>query len=255
MMYGLYLSAQGADAAAFHQSVLANNLANARTTGFKRDLPVFRADAAFEAARQLPPAGPETFDHQTGGISVDGTVTDFTQGPLMTTNGQFDIALVGRGFLEVNRNGQRFLTRNGKLSLNDQQQLVMADMNLPVLDVSGQPIEVPTTMTKLEISADGVINSIDAGNARTDLGQLALVEPQFYEQLIKEGDSLYTNLGKAQPASAARLRQGMLEEAEVDPVTGMVDVIQSSRGFEMNMNMIRTQDEMMAGLLQSVGKR
>ena len=123
MIYGLYISAQGADAAAFHQSVLANNMANGRTTGFKRDLPVFRADAPFDAAHQLPPAGPETFENQTGGLSVAGTVTDFSQGPLTTTGTPLDIALVGRGFLEVSRGGQPFLTRNGKLSLNDQQQL------------------------------------------------------------------------------------------------------------------------------------
>ncbi len=261
MIYGMYLSAQGADAAAFHQAVLANNLANAGTTAFKRDIPVFRAHQPFDVEHLQPPAAPETINAQTGGLSVEGTVTDFSPGSLQTTGNPFDVAILGQrpAFFEVGDGDQKFLTRNGKFSLGRDNQLVMSDTlsnkMLPVLTVDGEPIEIPPTSSRVDVSADGVVSSIDGNLSRTVLGQLSLVEPQSPELLVKEGDSLYVNLGNAQPATEAELRQGMLEEADVQPVNEMLDMIQTSRGFEMNMNLVRLQDETLSKLLQSIPRK
>lgn len=261
MIYGMYLSAQGADAAAFHQSVLANNLANAGTTAFKRDIPLFRAHQPFDVEHLQPPAAPETMNLQTGGLSVEGTVTDFSPGSLKSTGNQLDLAIVSQSpaFFEVGAGGQKFLTRNGRFSLGQDNQLVMSDAltnkMLPVLTVDGDTIEIPDGTSKIDIAADGSVTSLDGNNARIALGQLSLVEPRSPELLVKEGDSLYVNLGTAQPADSAEVRQGMLEEADVQPVHEMLDMIQSSRGFEMNMNLVRLQDETLAQLLQSVARK
>jgi flagellar basal-body rod protein FlgF len=258
MIYGLYLSAQGADAAAFHQAVLANNLANAGTTGFKRDIPVFRAHPPFDVSQLQPPSSPETFDQQTGGVTVEGTVTElgeFGQGALRATGADFDAALVGPGFFEVGAGDQRFLTRNGRFALNQDSVLVAADSNLPVLTVGGDRIEVPPNTVRLEISPEGLVRSIDGANLRTDLGQLSLVEPEFPEQLVKEGNTLFANLGVSRPSATTQVRQGMLEESNVEPVTEMIHLIQSSRGFEMNMGLVRLQDETVARLLQTIPRK
>lgn len=261
MLYGLYLSAQGADVAAFHQSVLANNLANANTTAFKRDTPVFRAHAAFDAVHMHPHETPESFELQTGGVSIEGTVTDFQPGPLKTTGHELDLAILGEkpAFFEVGAGDQVFLTRNGKFSVDPNGLLVMSDTlsgkSLPVLSVDGSPIEVPENSVSLEFSQDGLVTSIGPEKLRTALAELSLVEPDSPELLLKEGDSLYLNLGTAKLSETAQVRQGMLEESDVQPVTEMVDLIQSSRGFEMNMNLIRMQDETVAQLLQTIPRK
>jgi flagellar basal body rod protein FlgG len=258
MIYGLYLSGQGADAAAFHQAVLANNLANASTTAFKRDLPVFRAHPPFDVAKLQPQTAPDTIDDQTGGLSVEGTVSDFVQGSFKVTGGDLDVAITGPrpAFLEVGSGKQRFLTRNGQFTLNGDNLLVTADSNaLPVLTVDGSPVEVPPGTVQIDIAADGSMYGVRPDNSRLELGQLSLVEPESLVSLIKEGNSLYVNPGKAQPALEAQVRQGVLEESGTDPVSGMVDLIQSSRGFEMNMGLVRIQDEMLAQLLQTIPKR
>lgn len=261
MIYGLYLSAQGADAAAFRQAVLSNNLANASTTAFKKDIPLFRVHAPFDVENGQPQVAPDTIDEQTGGLSVEGTVTDFSQGSLKTTGNDFDLAVLSNpitrspAFLEVGDGSQQFLTRNGQLSLNQGNQLVMSSTGLPVLNVDGEPITVPLESARLLIGPGGMVTSIDSANLRTDLGQLSLVEPVSPELLQKEGDSLYVNLGKTEPAAGAEVRQGMLEESDTDPVGGMVELIQSSRGFEMNLNLVRLQDETLARLLQSIPRK
>ena len=258
MLYGLYLSAQGADAAAFQQSVLANNLANAGLTAFKRDIPVFRAFPPFDAAEMQPSAAPDTINAQTGGLAVEGTATDLGtigQGTLKATSSDFDLALVGPGFFEVGAGQKRLLTRNGQFLINDQNFLTTADSGLPFLSVDGDPIEVPSGATQLRVTQDGGVIAIGADGAATSLAQLAVVEPQSTRQLVKEGNSLYANLGTSLPAASTQIRQGMLEESNVQPVQEMVNLIQSSRGFEMNMNIIRLQDETVAQLLQSIPRK
>lgn len=257
MIYGLYLSAQGADAAAFSQAVWANNLANAQTTGFKRDIPVFRAHAPFDVENQEPPAAPDTIDDQTGGLSVEGTVTDFQQGSLQTTGNQLDVAITGMrpAFLEVAEGSSRWLTRNGKLTLTPDNILVQADTGFPVLSVDGEPVALPDGTSRVEIGPDGLVTTVNGNNDRIAAGQLSLVEPTNPELLLKEGQHLYANLGKVQPAAGAELKQGMIEEADVNPVAGTLNLIQSSRGFEMNMNLVRLQDDLLGRLLQSVPRQ
>lgn len=255
MIYGLYLSAQGAEAQTLRQAVLANNLANAQTTAFKRDVPLFRAHLPFDALHQTPCDVPPEIEMQTGGVTLSGTVTDFAQGPLEVTQRELDVAIMGPGFLNVAVGRERLLTRNGKMSLGPEGVLVTADHGHPVLDVSGQAIQIPEGFRQVSIAHDGLISATAPGGQVEILGQLGVVEPADLARLTKEGNGFYSAQTPVAPAVNAQVRQGILEGSTTDPVHGMVDLIETSRAFEMNMNLIRYQDEMLGQLISSVGRR
>lgn len=251
MLYGLYLSAQGAEVQGLRQAVVANNIANSGTTGFKRDFALFQAHQTHD--RVFGPAGqpPDTVDEQTGGITLAGTPTDFSQGPLKSTGAPLDVALVGRGFLSVERGGETLLTRNGKLSLDADGRLITTDLGLPVLDQAGVPIVIPPEMVQLQVGANGMLSGVTGTGSVVPLVPLSITEPTDLQALIKEGNSLYRALGDVQPSPFTQVRQGFLEESGTNPMAETMDMIETNRAFEMNMNMIRLQDEMLGKLLQS----
>lgn len=256
MIYGMYMSALGADAQSMRQVVLANNLANANTTGFKQDVPVFRAHFPHDVTEGAPNVVPDTFNEQTGGISLEGTVTDFSQGHVQQTGGRLDLALIGQGFLQVRDGEQTLLTRNGRMSLGPNQQLVMSDTGLPVLSVEGEPIELPIEASQLDVGDDGQVFGVTPDGLRLGLGQLAVVQPENLNNLVKLGNSLYSTTDPVKPAGEeTRIRQGFIEESGSDPMRGMIDLIETSRGFETNMNMVRFQDEMLGRFLQALPRR
>ena len=255
MIYGLYLSGQGAETQALRQAVLANNLANSGTTAFKPDVPVFRAHFPFDVVNQNAVDVPDTLEQQTGGVELAATVTDFAQGPLKVTNGKLDVAVMGPGFLQVSQGDQTYLTRNGKLSLDADRRLVTTDGGDPVLSDDGAPIVIPAELAEVSIGPDGTVSGLTNSGARAVVGQIALVEPDEGVSLMKHGDSLFAAQGDTRPAVQAQLRQGMLEESGVQPVGAMVELIQTARTFEMNMSLLRYQDEMLGQLIQSIPRR
>lgn len=255
MIYGLYLSAQGAEAQAMRQSVLANNMANAGTTAFKRDLAVFRAHQPFDVAQNQPTVVPETLNDQTGGVELFATITDHRQGSLTATNAPLDVAVVGPGFLQIANGNETALTRDGRMALDPTGQLVTADGGHPVLSTDGQPIVIPPETERVAIGGDGLVVGHNSDRTQAILGQLALVEPADIRQLVKRGNNTYVSPGPVQPAINAQVRQGVLEQSTSDPVEGMVTLIETARAFEMNMNLVRYQDEMLGQLIQSVPRR
>src|SRR5262245_26585479 len=124
MIYGLYLSGQGVQVQSARQDVVANNLANASTNSFKRDLATAQAHLPYDARRGRPTWLPGNLDNMPGGVSAGETVTDFAQGPLAKTTSTMDVAISGKGFLHVTDGRQKYLTRDGQLSLNANNQLV-----------------------------------------------------------------------------------------------------------------------------------
>jgi flagellar basal-body rod protein FlgF len=255
MIYGLYLSAQGAEAQAFRQAVLANNLANAQTTAFKPDVPLFRAHFPFDVVQQTTAIVPDTLEQQTGGVDLAATVTDHSQGPLTVTHGALDVAVVGPGFLQAHDGQETLLTRNGRLALNHLRQLVTADAGHPLLNTDGAPLTIPVEASDVEIGPDGTVLGTTADGARLLVGRLALVEPAESAGLMKRGASYYAVQGEIVPAAQAELRQGVLEDSLVHPVSAMVELIETARTFEMNMSMLRLQDEMAGQLLRTMPRR
>lgn len=253
MLYGLYLSAQGAEAQLNRLDVIANNLANASTSAFKRDLAVFQSLRPFDVEHGMADDLPGDLNKHSGGVSLAGVVTDFSDGPILPTGGTFDVALSGPGFLHVSNGRQEFLTRNGKLMLNEGGDLVTQEMGYNVLDPDGVSIRIDANAKNIEIAADGAIYQIDELGGRIKLTNLALVRPRSLDELQKVGSSFYRATGNVVPAGPeVQVRQGHIEASGTRPILEMTELIQASRAFETNLNMIKYHDEALGRLLQSV---
>lgn len=253
MNYGLFLSAQGVQSQAFRQDVIANNLANASTTGFKRDLAVFREFLPFDVENQAGTKTPQNLDQHTGGTSIAAVVTDHSTGPLQSTGGDWDVALAGPGFLRVSDGTQEFLTRDGRLDMDPAGFVVTRTHGYRVLGPSGEPIIVDPAAGRVRFAADGTVSQEGVSGS---VGTVGLVQPANYLALQKAGRDLYRVSGPVGPVGPdSQIQQGMLEASGVQPVQEMVELIETSRALEANANMIRFQDESLGRLLASLPRR
>ncbi len=241
MLYGLYLSAAGMQAQEKRQAVLTNNLANAQTTGFKRDLTVMqsRLNEAKEhgaaAQYQVP-----VLENQGGGVTLGGTVVDLSQGSFKRTDEPGDMALSGRGFFTVQgAQGQKLLTRDGQFMVNEQGTLVTASGGNAVLGADGMAITVKPGVD-VTIDEQGVVSQ--KGQAA---GKLGLADVTDARRLVKLGGNLLTvDDPKALVAAPVQtgVKQGFLEESGADPMVEMVTMMEGQRAFEANAKMITYQD-------------
>ena len=255
MLYGLYQSATGADLQALKMDTVSNNIANAGTASFKRDLAIFavqQQQAERDGKLQEVPA---PLRGHAGPAMVAETFTDFSQGPLKETGGRFDVALLGTGFLRVTDGDQEFLTRRGTFSLNSDSELVQADNGFQVLDRNGDPIVIPPGM-ELAIDEAGRVSFFDpVTNIHMPFTELDLVQPKDLRSLQKVGDSLYLAPQGYEPAGPdLRIRQGFVEQSGVSAIKEMLAMIETSRLFEANMTLIQQQDHTLGQLLQGLSK-
>ena len=253
MIHGIYLSSHGANAQSIRQDVIANNLANASTTGFKRDVATFQMFKPEDFRKNIPNRMDGNRQREVGALAVDQISTDHTSGALQKTGQQYDIGLSGDGFLRVSDGQQEYLTRNGQLHRSLDGELVTLDQGLKVLDTTGKPIQIPVTATGVSISSDGSIAATMADNQQIPLARIDLVSAPT-SQLRKLGNSLYETQAKTTPVGLnVQVKQGFIEASGVSPIHEMTAMIETSRAFEANINMIRLQDESLGRLLQTVG--
>jgi flagellar basal-body rod protein FlgF len=252
MLYGLYLSAQGIQAQSSRVDVIANNLANAGTSGFKRDLAIFQSNRPYDLDHGGGYDPPGNQNALSGGVTTAQVATDFSAGPLIKTGGSYDVALTGSGFFQVNDGRQNYLTRNGQFTVSPSGELVSQGSGMRVQSVSGQPIIIPPEATRVEIADDGMASWIGSEGDRTQLAKLAVVQPPSEKQLQKSGNSLYRYSGNVLPAGPdVQVKQGYVEGSGVKPVSEMVEMVQASRAVEANVNMIKFQDDALDRLLQA----
>lgn len=248
MPYGLYISAEGAKAQSQRLEVLANNLANVNTVGFKPDVATFQARFA-EAIQQgdvMP--GDRGVEDLGGGVKITETLTNFAAGRLERTGGQSDMAIVGNGFFQVaGPDGTPLLSRAGNFEVNSQNILVTANGGRAVLDAGGSPIEINPQLS-WEVSPTGQILQ-DGTNT-----PLAIVEPESLDHLNKAGANLFRSRGDVAPVpeEEREVRSGYLEMSGVTPTAEMMSLIETSRAFEANAKMIQNQDDMMSSLISRV---
>ncbi|MGH7194685.1 MAG: flagellar basal-body rod protein FlgF [Candidatus Saccharimonadales bacterium] len=249
MPYGLYISAEGAQAQSTRMEVIANNLANANTPGFKRELAIFQARFAEDIEQGQAAPGAGTLNDIGGGVETLATVTDFSNGPLQQTGVPTDLAIEGDGFFVVRRNGQNFLTRSGGFALNQTGTLVTHDGDV-VLSATGTPIVVAADQGPWYVTPDGAVAQA------SELTPLALARPNSLGDLMKVGDNLFAPLAPTKPVDATqrRIASGVLEQSGVEPVMEMTEMIETSRAFEANVNMIRNQDQILGELVSRVLK-
>ena len=256
MNYGLYLSASGVLTNMHRQDVIANNLANANTVGFKRDLAAFSQRLAetqednvdFDLANEL-------LDRLGGGVLVAPSATDFRDGGLTESGNDLDLAISGRGFFTVRVDGPEGsvtrLSRDGRFTLNNDGELVTTIGRHHVLDTEGQAIRIDRTQPVM-IDETGVIRQNDQV-----AGQIALGDVADHKQIRHLGHGLYGAAADAittSPRPSGRINQGWLEQANVDPVREMVAMIESTRAINSNATLIQYHDAVMDKAVNTLGR-
>lgn len=252
MLYGLYLSATGVMTNSYRQDVIANNIANAETIGFKRDLALFQERRTEAQERGLPPSRSNALlEALGGGVFASPTLVDRTQGELESTGREMDVAIVGQGYYQVAHGDRVNLTRNGGFILNHRNRLALSsNENFEVLDVKGKPITLDPTIPPV-IAKDGTIsqNSVPVAT----LGVVDVPDPT---QLTKVGGTMltYPDMQQLRPARGVALRSEFQERANVEPSTELTQLMEAQRQLEANANMIKYQDQMLSKLVNEVGK-
>ncbi len=227
--------------------VTTNNLANVDTPGFKKDIVTFR-----EVLMRKILGGWRTFKEVT-------PKTDFQQGPLEFTGRPFDLAIGGEGFFKVQTPFGMAYTRAGHFHLDDQRRLVTPE-GYPVL-ADGVPIIVDPGLAKggvitldnerFSVTSDGTI-SIDG----TEVARLDVVTFEDLSVLEKYGENLFVAKKEATeiPVENPDVRQGYLEDSNVNPLEEMVNLIEIQRRFEAAQKAIKSQDETIGRLIETYGR-
>lgn len=206
--------------------IVANNIANSATTGYRQEGLVFS----------------EYVQAMRGGPSLSmahGNVreTSFVQGTLTQTGGTFDFAIEGDGFFLVQTPDGERVTRAGGFSPNGQGDLVTHD-GYAVLDAGGAPVFIPPGVATLSVAPDG---SISADGAF--VGQIGLVQPVDRTALVREGGVMFSADSGFEPSDTARVLQGFVEESNVNPIEQLARMIEIQRAYEMGQNFLNSEDE------------
>jgi flagellar basal-body rod protein FlgF len=235
MIEGIYTSASGMFPRRAQLEVIANNLANVNTVGYKRDKLLFRRILDSNLALQGQSLGMEEI------------ITDFHQGGLDPTDNNLDFAVVGDGFFTIQTpEGIRY-TRSGNFSLNQEGQLVTPD-GYPVMGEKGT---IVLERTDIVVNEKGEVLEKGAVIDRFLITDF----PQPY-QLVKTGRNLFRPqdpLDAGTPASGFRLKQGFLEESNVRAIEEMVEMVVLFRNYEADQKAIRYQDESLSKAVNELG--
>ncbi len=244
----MYISAEGATAQAQRLEVIANNMANADTAGFKQDVPLFQARFAEAIQRGQAQAGDHSMNDIGGGVKVVGVETDYSPGELKRTGNDLDLAINGKGFFHVRGDdGQQYLSRAGEFQLDSQGRLVTQNGQRLVLDQQGGEIKLSRDVP-FEISNDGFIHQ---GSTTYAIG---MSQPESLNDMVKIGNNLWQPTGTVQPLELKdrNVRQGYVETSGANPIRQMMAMIETTRAFEANTKLIQNQDSVTGTLISRV---
>ena len=253
----LYTAATGMEALETKLDVIANNMANINTTGFKKDRANFE-DVFYRQYRMPGSTDADGNMTSTGievglGTRVSSTQSNHEQGAFETTNNQLDLAIEGDGFFRVqNPNGDFYYTRAGNFGINADGTIVLGSANIGyVLEPN---ITIQQDATDILVTADGQvqIRTQESPNLQT-VAQLELAKFVNPDGLLKLGDNLYQQTdasGDPQVSNPGQqgfgnVRQGFLEASNVEPVTELIDLITTQRAFELNSQVVQAGDQIM----------
>jgi flagellar basal-body rod protein FlgF len=252
MNYGLYLSATGVIANSYRQDVIANNLANAETSGFKRDLALFqeRPTEARTRGGGFRNFSDPLLERLGGGAFASPTLVDQRQGEFEPTGKPLDVAIQGTGYFAVSDGTTTYLTRNGEFSTDRTGKLVLAtDPGLAVMDPRGRPITLRPGRPTF-VARDGTVTQ-----DQRPAGRIGVFDVPDRTQLTKQGGTLFANpTNQPLQPGAGLLRSEAVERANVDPAAELAELMDTQRQLEANANMIRCQDQTLSRLVNEVGK-
>jgi flagellar basal-body rod protein FlgF len=249
MLRGIYTAASGMAAEMTRTDTIANNLANASTAGYKKDVAITRDFAGMLLQRLNDGPSAVTIGELGVGAAVDEIATEHSPGGMRTTGNPLDLAIDGHGFFTVQTpNGIRY-TRNGSFARSSGGELVTAD-GYQVLGQGGAIAISGDNGGKVHIASDGRIFVDD-----TETGRLRLSDFADPRRLVKEGASLFA-LGSAVETqnAAGSVMQGSLEQSNVNVVAEMVNMIAGYRAYEINSKAVQAQDDLLDKAVNEVGK-
>jgi flagellar basal-body rod protein FlgG len=262
MSFGaLKVARTGLDAQSFRMQVIANNLANVNTTGFKRDRANFET-LSYQVMTQAGAPSSAQNRYAIGlnlgtGVELAGTARIETQGALNTTGNGLDVAIDGAGYFQVQMpDGRMGYTRAGDFTTSPDGTIVTPD---------GKPlqpqIQIPDGATGITIGADGTVSAQLSGQSETtELGRIEIARFTNPSGLQSIGDNMLLETAASGPAQIGAagiegrgmLRGGMLEGSNVNVVEELVDMIETQRAYEVNSKMIQATDEMMKNATQTL---
>jgi len=214
---------------------LANNIANASTTGFRAEGVMF--------AEHVKSLGPDDPSLSMATATVRDTV--MAQGTLELTGGTFDLAIEGEGFFLIETARGERLTRAGAFQPNENGDLVTPDGNR-VLDAGGAPVFIPQGLGQIGISPDGTISAGDQL-----IGQVGLVLPIDPNTMVREGGVMFDAQGGFEPAADGRMLQGFLESSNVNPILEIGRMIEVQRAYELGQSFMDKEDERIRSVIEA----
>ena len=250
----LWVAKTGLDAQQTRMSVVANNMANSNTTGFKKDRAVFE-DLIYQNYRQAGASSSASTNIPSGinigtGVKVVATQKMHTQGNIAHTGNSLDMAISGRGFFQIQTpDGDIAYTRDGSFQVNESGQLVTSSGYL-----LSPNITIPEQAVSVTIGSDGTVEAVTSSAATpTNLGTIQLADFINPSGLQPMGENLFRETtGSGSPTTGTpgvsgfgALNQGMLESSNVNIAEEMVNMIETQRAYETNAKAISATDQMM----------
>ena len=216
--------------------VVANNIANASTTGFRREGVVF---SEYIAAMDQDPS--------LSMAHASGRVVDLTQATLDQTGGAFDFAIQGEGFFLIETPQGERLTRAGAFTPSAEGELVTAD-GFRLLDAGGAPVFIPPDAKGVALARDGTLS---AGGL--PIAQIGLWRPENSLALRHQTGTMFDG-GALEPVEDGVVMQGMLEDSNVQPVSEIARMIEVQRAYELGQKFLDAEDDRVRGVIQALGR-
>lgn len=250
MLNGFYMSAAGMITQAQRVDVIANNIANVNTTGFKKDTMAFNEiynESVYERR-----SGSKINDiayQMSGGVLLDSTNTMFKAGSFRKTGSDFNLAIQGKGFFKLSDDEDVLYTRAGLFEVSPDGYLINPGNNFRVQNTNDSPIYVGGA--EFKVLRDGTV-LLDG----TPASRIKLVDFNNTEKLRKVGNNMFRVIDEEpeQDVVDKNLFQGYLEESNADGISEMVELINASRAYQMNANFIRTQDGALQSAINTLGR-
>ena len=223
-------------------SVIANNLANMNTTGYKGEKMMFVEHLV------RSPGGTKIGGDKLAFVRDIATARDLSEGAFKKTENPLDLAIHGDGFFVIGTpDGERY-TRNGNFQIGDDGQLVTRNGD-PLLSDSGAPFFLSPEDTHIEIDSSGTLSTENG-----ELGKISIVNFADRRDLQIVAGGLYSTTQQAAPAEEARVSQGMLEGSNIQPIVEMTRMIEVHRAYEGTKMFIQKEDERLKNMVKEYAR-